>query len=74
MLSNSESRIEGGPVVSTEAPRNQKKEGRPRESCESSKKMSWTKDTLDPQLTELSDKNKGRDIRFSINFVGEVVV
>ena len=29
---------------------------------------------LDPQLTELSDKNKGRDIRISINFVGEVVV
>ena len=56
--SNSESRIEGGPVVSTEAPRNQKKEGRPRESCESSQKMSCRKDTVDPQLTESSDEEE----------------
>ena len=58
LLLNLESRTEGGSVVTTEAPRNSKKEGRPRKSCESSQKMSWRKDTVDPQLTESSDEEE----------------
>ena len=58
LLMNSEAIIEGGSVVSSEAPRNSKKEGRPRKSCKSSQKMSWRKDTVDPQLTESSDEEE----------------
>ena len=60
LLSNSESRIEGEPVVSNESPKNSKKEGRVSgfsKSCENSK-MSWRKDKADPQLTESSDEEE----------------
>ena len=60
LLSNSESRIEGEPVVSNEVPKNSKKEGRVSgfsKSCENSK-MSWRKDKADPQLTESSDEEE----------------
>ena len=61
LLSNSESRIEGGPVIFNEAPKNSKKEGRVggfSKSCKSSEKMSWRKDTADPQLTDSSDEEE----------------
>ena len=61
LLSNSESRIEGEPVVSNEVPKNSKKEGRVggfSKSCKSSEKMSWRKDTADPQLTDSSDEEE----------------
>ena len=61
LLSKSESRIEGGSVVSAESPKKSKKEGIAEElskSCKSSQKMLWRKYTVDPQLTESSDEEE----------------
>ena len=61
LLSNSEPRIEGGPVVFNESPKKSRKEGRVSgfsEICKSSEKMSWRKDTADPQLTDSSDEEE----------------
>ena len=48
-------------MVFNESPKNSKKEGRVggfSESCKSSEKMSWRKDTADPQLTDSSDEEE----------------
>ena len=61
LLSNSKPRIEGGPVVFNESPKKSRKEGRVSgfsEICKSSEKMSWRKDTADPQLTDSSDEEE----------------
>ena len=48
-------------MVFNESPKKSKKEGRVvgfSESCKSSEKMSWRKDTADPQLTDSSDEEE----------------